>query len=115
LLIYFDEKCRYAISPVRSNPTNYLRDEYSIPLPWRKSLSKILAKLKLKSLSGAMPLLNGSPEEQRLRSYNGFSCLHCSYRTINLTLIIQHYSQDLPKYPQYPRRPTRRADIEAYF
>ncbi|UPK90597.1 hypothetical protein LCI18_001532 [Fusarium solani-melongenae] len=28
---------------------------------------------------------------------------------------MQHYSQDLPKYPQHPRRPTRRADIEAYF
>ncbi|KAJ9414771.1 hypothetical protein QL093DRAFT_2212015 [Fusarium oxysporum] len=39
----------------------------------------------------------------------------CTYRTINLTLIIQHYSQDLPEYPQHPRRSTRRADIEAYF
>ncbi|KAJ4172151.1 hypothetical protein NW754_002339 [Fusarium falciforme] len=28
---------------------------------------------------------------------------------------MQHYSQDLPKYPQHPRRPTRRADMEAYF
>lgn len=62
-----------------------------------------------------MPLIDGSAENQRLRSYDGFSCLHCEYRTINLTLIIQHYSQDLPNYPQHPRRPTRRADIETYF
>ncbi|KAJ4152203.1 hypothetical protein NW765_017712 [Fusarium oxysporum] len=28
---------------------------------------------------------------------------------------MQHYSQDLPNYPQYPRRSTRKADIETYF
>jgi hypothetical protein len=63
----------------------------------------------------AAPLVDGSPEDRRLRSYDGFSCLHCKYRTINLTLIVRHYSQDLPEYPQHPRKSTRRADIETYF
>ncbi|KAL9566932.1 hypothetical protein ACKAV7_008701 [Fusarium commune] len=115
LLICFDKNCRHAISPNGSHPTNHLRDKHNIPLSRRKGLSKVLAKLELKSPDGAAPLPDGSPEERRLRSYDGFSCLHCRYRTINLTLIIQHYSQGLPEYPQYPRRSTRRADIEAYF
>ncbi|KAM0293750.1 hypothetical protein ACHAPM_011491 [Fusarium culmorum] len=63
----------------------------------------------------AAPLVDGSPEDRRLRSYDGFSCLHCKYRTINLTLIVRHYSQDLPEYPPHPRKSTRRADIETYF
>ncbi|EXA28963.1 hypothetical protein FOVG_19471 [Fusarium oxysporum f. sp. pisi HDV247] len=28
---------------------------------------------------------------------------------------MQHYSQDLPNYPQHPWRSTRKADIETYF
>ncbi|KAI7763202.1 hypothetical protein LZL87_014075 [Fusarium oxysporum] len=115
LLICFDKNCRHAISPNGSHPTNHLRDKHNIPLSRRKGLSKVLAKLELKSPDGAGPLPDGSPEERRLRSYDGFSCLHCRYRTINHTLIIQHYSQGLPEYSQHPRRSTRRADIEAYF
>ncbi|KAH7190095.1 hypothetical protein DER44DRAFT_624666, partial [Fusarium oxysporum] len=88
LLICFDKNCRYAISPNGPYPTNYLRDKHNILLPRRKGLSKVLAKLELKSPDRAVTLLDGSPEERRLRSCDGFSYLHCRYRTINLTLII---------------------------
>lgn len=115
LLICFDEDCRHAISPNGSHPTDHLRDKHKIPLSRRKGLSKVLATLNLKNPEQAAPLVDGSPEDKRLRSYDGFSCLHCEYRTINLTLIVRHYSQDLPEYPQHPRKSTRRADIETYF
>ncbi|KAI3587210.1 hypothetical protein IWW34DRAFT_711787 [Fusarium oxysporum f. sp. albedinis] len=115
LLICFDKNCRHAISFNGSHPTNHLRDKHNIPLSRRKGLSRVLAKLELKSPDGAAPLPDGSPEEPRLLCYDRFSCLHCRYRTINLTVIIQHYSQDLPEYPQHPRRSTRRANIKTYF
>jgi hypothetical protein len=95
LLICFDDNCKHAISPNESHPTNHLRDKHKIPLSRRKGLSKVLATLDLKNPDQAAPLADGSPEDKRLRSYDGFSCLHCEYRTINLTLIIQHYNQYL--------------------
>jgi hypothetical protein len=70
LLICFDENCRHAISPNGSHPTNHLRDKHNIPLTRRKGLSKVLAKLELKSPDGAAPLLDGSPQERRLRQSN---------------------------------------------
>ncbi|KAJ0121827.1 FAD-binding monooxygenase moxY [Fusarium oxysporum f. sp. albedinis] len=115
LLICFDDNCKHAISPNGSHPTNHLRDKHKISLSRRKGLRKVLATLDLKNPDQAAPLPDGSFEDKKLRSYDGFSCLHCKYRTINLTLIIQHYSQDLPNYPQHPRRCSRKADIETYF
>ncbi|RYC80363.1 hypothetical protein BFJ63_vAg16753 [Fusarium oxysporum f. sp. narcissi] len=115
LLICFDDNCKHAISPNGSHPTNHLRDKHKISLSRRKGLRKVLATLDLKNPDQAAPLADGSLEDKKLRSYDGFSCLHCKYRTINLTLIIQHYSQDLPNYPQHPRRFSRKADIETYF
>ncbi|KAH7148154.1 hypothetical protein DER46DRAFT_478969, partial [Fusarium sp. MPI-SDFR-AT-0072] len=67
LLICFDEDCRYAISPNGSHPTDHLRDKYKIPLSRRKGLSKILATLNLKNPEQAAPLVDGSPEDRRLR------------------------------------------------
>ncbi|WKT53744.1 Ankyrin repeat [Fusarium oxysporum f. sp. vasinfectum] len=115
LLICFDDNCKHAISPNGSHPTNHLRDKHKISLSRRKGLRKVLATLDLKNPDQAAPLADGSLEDKKLWSYDGFSCLHCKYRTINLTLIIQHYSQDLPNYPQHPRRFSRKADIETYF
>lgn len=85
---------------------------HNIPLWRRKGLSKLLVTLDLKNPDQAPPLADGTPKDRKLRSHDGFSSLHCKYRTINFMLIMQHYSQDLPNYPQHPRRSTRKADIE---
>ncbi|KAH7169701.1 uncharacterized protein B0J16DRAFT_277076, partial [Fusarium flagelliforme] len=115
LLICFNDNCKHAISPNGAHPTNHLREKHNILLSERKGLSKVLATLDLKNPDQAAPLADGTPEDRKLRSHDGFSCLHCKYRTINFTLIMQHYGQDLPNYPQHPRRSTRKADIETYF
>jgi hypothetical protein len=74
LLICFDKNCRHAISPNGSRPTNHLRDKHDIPLSRRKGLSKVLAKLELKSPDGAAPLLDGSPHRPPDTAY----CLYCA-------------------------------------
>jgi hypothetical protein len=115
LLICFDEDFRYAISPNGSYPIAHLRDKQKIPLSRRKGPSKVLATLGLKTPEKAVPLIDGMAENKRLWSYDRFSYLHYEYRTNNLTLIIRHCSQDLPEYPQHPRKSIRTADIETYF
>ncbi|KAL5603763.1 hypothetical protein FOVSG1_006513 [Fusarium oxysporum f. sp. vasinfectum] len=106
---------RHGFTLYARTTARYSYETNKIPLSRRKGLGKVLATLDLKNPDQAAPLADGSPEDKKLRSYDGFSCLHCKYRTINLTLIIQHYSQDLPKYPQHPRRSTRKVDTETYF
>ncbi|WKT53721.1 hypothetical protein QSH57_004305 [Fusarium oxysporum f. sp. vasinfectum] len=77
LLICFDDNCKHAISPNGSHPTNHLRDKHKISLSRRKGLRKVLATLDLKNPDQAAPLADGSLEDKKLRSYDGFSSKTC--------------------------------------
>ncbi|KAL6789470.1 hypothetical protein GGI42DRAFT_367014 [Trichoderma sp. SZMC 28013] len=95
-LICSYNECKHALLVRASHVTTHLWENHKIPWEARKKFPKILKTLRLQNPSQAPPRDDGSPEHPLLQVYEGFACSGCKFRSLNLRLTKQHYSNPLP-------------------
>ncbi|VTO87342.1 unnamed protein product [Fusarium graminearum] len=120
LLICTRESCKFALSNGPSRVTTHLRDKHNISAEARKGLNKLLKSLSPIPLEpdDASPRADGSPEHDKLRVYEGFACINCQFRTINLPLARRHQSNppdDCCNSGARSAQPRRRRDLDPQF
>ncbi|WKT53616.1 Protein of unknown function DUF3505 [Fusarium oxysporum f. sp. vasinfectum] len=120
LLICTRESCKFALSNGPSRITTHLRDKHNISAEARKGLNKLLKSLSPVPLEpdDASPRADGSPEHDKLRVYEGFACINCQFRTINLPLTRRHQSNppdDCCNSRARSAQPRRRRDLDPQF
>ena len=102
-LICCHEKCRHALCPKRSQITSHLRDEHGVAAETRNGVTSIIKGLARPGIcdpTEGSPRKDGSPHHPKLRTYNGFACEGCLYRTTGRQAIIRHVSKDHLLLPQ---------------
>ncbi|KAL6789482.1 hypothetical protein GGI42DRAFT_347252 [Trichoderma sp. SZMC 28013] len=96
ILICSYDECKHALSVRASHVTTHLWEKHKVPLEARKNLPKVLKTLHLQNPDQAPPRNDGSPEHPLLQVYEGFACSGCRFRSLNLRLTKQHYTNPLP-------------------
>ncbi|KAJ3453401.1 hypothetical protein MRS44_017648 [Fusarium solani] len=120
VLICTRDQCKFALSTGPSRVTTHLRDKHNIPSEARKGLSRLLKSLPPPGLldpEEAPPRADRSAEHDKLRVYEGFACVHCVFRTINLQLMRRHLSDppDDCSFQNTQSRIRRRRDLDQQF
>jgi hypothetical protein len=113
LLIYCQSECGYALSVKYSQVTSHLRDEHQIIESNRRGLTRHLNVIYPKGFRNPADVPPRDDEFDaypQLRVYNGFSCLECTYRTINFSKLTKHISKNHLKGGQQATR-TRIQDM----
>src|SRR4029079_2587431 len=98
----------------------HLRDKHNISAEARKGLNKLLKSLSPIPLEpdNASPRADGSPTYDKLQVYEGFACINCQFRTINLPLARRHQSNppdDCCNSGARSAQPRRRRDLDPQF
>ncbi|KAI5455742.1 hypothetical protein BGZ63DRAFT_137258 [Mariannaea sp. PMI_226] len=92
VLICCRNECLCALSTDGSRVTTHLRDKHNIPADMRKGLTKVLKTQRLLDPDKALPREDGLPEHPYLRTYDGFDCDGCTFRTVSLQSMKRHFS-----------------------
>ncbi|EXM15209.1 hypothetical protein FOTG_16424 [Fusarium oxysporum f. sp. vasinfectum 25433] len=92
LLICTQESCKFALSNSPSQVVAHLRDKHNVPTEARKGLHRLLKSLSPTLLDpNKAPLpADGSACHDKLQVNEGFACLDCPFRTINIQLMRRH-------------------------
>lgn len=103
------QRCRYALAPSRSQVTSHLLRKHQVPLPVRKGLTTLLRqqRTRFQEPACAPPRPDGSAADPHLQLLDGYACRRCAYRTVNLTMMRRHLSQE---HLQLQRASHRRAN-----
>ncbi|KAH7231700.1 uncharacterized protein BKA55DRAFT_523974 [Fusarium redolens] len=119
LLICTRDSCQFALSNGPSRVTTHLRDKHNVSTEARKGLSQLLKSLSPRPLDpdSASTLADGTAEHDKLRVYEGFACINCQFRTINIQSIRRHQSNppDDCGSKASPSRSSRRRDLDQQF
>ncbi|RYP58758.1 hypothetical protein DL769_008816 [Monosporascus sp. CRB-8-3] len=92
------EECRYTLAPGNSGLSTHLRQKHQVPDYRRWELTWFLRhhgpSLGLHNPTEAPPRADGTPEDPRLRIYDGYACRLCRGRTIHHPTIERHVAAD---------------------
>jgi Orsellinic acid/F9775 biosynthesis cluster protein D len=92
VLVCRRNQCLCALSTAGSRVTTHLRDKHNVPSDARKGLTKMLRSQGILDPDEAPPREDGSPEHPYLRTYDGFACGGCTFRTVSLQSMKRHFS-----------------------
>ncbi|KAJ9412792.1 hypothetical protein QL093DRAFT_2570444 [Fusarium oxysporum] len=94
LLICTRDSCQFALSNGPSRVITHLRDKHNVSTDARKGLNQLLKSLSPGPLDpeSALTLADRTAEHDKLRVYEGFACINCQFRTINIQSIRRHQS-----------------------